>query len=339
VQLSLERRVAEAWPTAEWRDAHVLIAVSGGADSVALLRAVLSLKKLAGGHGAIYAAHFNHGLRGPAADDDQAWLEALCERLGVALTTGRADVSLLAAEQGDGWESAARGARYDFLRGAAEQIGARFLAAGHTADDQAETVLHRIVRGTGLAGVAGIPATRPLSPSVALVRPILEVGRRDVLGYLAAIGQDYRADATNADPRFTRNRLRHGLLPAIRGQFNPDVDAALVRLARQAAEAQQWIAEQAERLADEAVNVESRDRVRIDCGSLQKQPDILQREVCKVAWMRAGWPLQSADYDVWQQLARLVQAGENRAKFNLPGQILAVREAGDIVLSRASCFS
>ena len=243
---ALERALVDAWPPAEWRDTHVVLAVSGGADSVAMLRAAVTAKRRAGGAGRLFVAHLNHGLR-PDAAEDAAWLEALCRRLGLPIESAKTDVSQLAADQGDGLEAAARAARYDFLTQTAERLGARFVAVAHTADDQVETILHRLIRGTGLAGLAGMPRRRSLSPTVLLVRPLLAARRQDVLAYMQHIGQHFRHDTTNIDPRFTRNRLRHQLLPRLRSEFNIDVDAALVRLAEQAAESQQLIASQAER--------------------------------------------------------------------------------------------
>src|SRR5215210_5078550 len=104
----LERRLAESWPVREWCDTHVVLGVSGGADSVALLRAIVALKERHGGPGEHCVAHLNHGQRGSAADADEGWLRSLCERLNVPLEVGRADVSAIAARQGDGWEAAAR---------------------------------------------------------------------------------------------------------------------------------------------------------------------------------------------------------------------------------------
>jgi tRNA(Ile)-lysidine synthase len=222
----------------------------------------------------------------------------------------------------------------------AERLGARYVAVAHTADDQVETVLHRIVRGTGLAGLAGMPFARPLSPSVALVRPLLLARRRDVLQYLSEIGQDFREDASNEDWRFTRNRLRHGLLPLLRRQYNPDVDAALLRLAAQAGEAQKLLAEQAALLADRFVVVEAGRDVRIDCSQLADKPRLILREVCKAAWARAGWPQQDADFDLWQQLAELVMHPESGAPtLNLPGNIRAARQGEEIVLRPSLEFS
>ncbi len=336
-QHPLEAAIAGTWPAPNWRDSHVVLAVSGGPDSVALLRAVLALKQRDAGPGRLYVAHLHHGLRGIAADEDQAWLEKLCGRWQIPLEVGRADVAAAAVEQGDGCEAAARRARYEFLCATAERLGARLVAVGHTADDQVETVLHRILRGTGLAGLAGMPGVRPLSPTVALVRPLLAVRRDDVLRYLEAIGQDYRKDASNADSRYTRNRLRNELLPAIRAHVNADADQALWRLALHASEAQQLIVDAAAELVTRSVAIESASPftiVRIDCRPLAGQPPLVVREVCKAAWHQAGWPQQSMGFQEWQQLAVMIQADRDVAAVNLPGDIHARRKGNSLILER-----
>src|SRR5690606_24443286 len=127
---------------------------------------------------------------------------------------------------GENLEQVAREERYAWLARVAAEEGAGWVATGHTADDQAETVLHRLLRGTGLRGLRGIAARRELRPGIWLLRPLLHLGRADVLAYLGALGQDYRRDSSNLDPRFTRNRIRSELLPLLR-TFNPDVTRAL----------------------------------------------------------------------------------------------------------------
>jgi tRNA(Ile)-lysidine synthase len=300
-----------------------------------MLRAMLEIKQQCGGSGSLYVAHLHHGWRGKDADADEAWLAELCHKLGVELRTGRADTVAIAAEDGDGLEAAARKARYDFLTSAAEKLGARYVAVAHTADDQVETVLHRILRGTGVEGLAGMPFTRPLSPAATLVRPLLTVQRRELLAYLSAIGQDYRTDPTNADVRWTRNRLRHELLPGLRRQFNANVDQALLRLAAQAGETQAVMSQLAEKLADGCVHVQRPTTsekstppvvgLSIDCRLLGDQPPLLVREVCKLAWKAAGWPLQSMGFDEWRQLSELVQ-GVKQEAVTLPANIRARRE-------------
>ncbi len=340
---NLERRVAAAWPAEFWRDSHVMLGVSAGPDSAAMLRAVLSLKADYRGKGGLFVAHFNHGARGADADADQAWLESLCRQLNVPLETARAGPGSVGSE-GDGWEAAARKARYDFLLSTAEGLGARFVAVAHTTDDQVETVLHHILRGTGLAGLSGIRPSRPLSPTVALVRPLLGITRREVLSYLTDISQDYRIDPTNNDTRWTRNRLRHELLPRLRESYNSAVDEALQRLAVQADEAQEAIAGVARQLAGNCVAIERRPqrpigekvvRVRLECRGLRGARVIIVREICRAAWRDAGWPMQAMGFDEWRAIGDLVQ-GRRDAPLNLPGGVHARLENEVVVLARGN---
>ncbi|MFO0788922.1 MAG: tRNA lysidine(34) synthetase TilS [Pirellulales bacterium] len=343
----LEQCVASAWPLREWRDCHAVLAVSGGSDSIALLRAVDRMKRHSGGSGCLFIAHLNHGMRGEEAAADAAWLESLCRDLALPFELGQADVGRVAAAQGDGWEAAARTARYEFLQQTAERLGARFVATAHTADDQAETVLHRIIRGTGLRGLAGIPTRRALSRSVTLVRPLLAVRRREVIQYLQALGQDFRIDSSNSDSSYTRNRLRNELLPLLREQFNADVDAAVTRLATQAAEAQAVVEaiaagvaracvvfESEPQPAAEAASTSSRrvNRITLRCRELRGQQPLVVREVCKLAWKEAGWPLQSMGFSEWQLLASLIAGDSANSRANLPGNVAACRWMDDLVV-------
>jgi tRNA(Ile)-lysidine synthase len=331
-----EQALADAWPPHNWQDAHVVLAVSAGADSVAMLRALSKVKRLVGGQGILCVAHLNHLLRSTAADDDEAWLTELCGRLGISLEVDRVDVAAMALDQGDGCEAAGREARYEFLEKIAERIGARYVAVAHTADDQTETVLHRILRGTGLAGLAGIPFARPLCESVTLVRPLLETNRSEVIRYLTAIGQDYRTDETNADPRHTRNRIRRELLPMLRAQYNPGMDDALRRLAAQANDAQHVVGNIADNLVTQCVTMNSDVpcSIRIDCRPLAGQPLYLVREVFRAAWKQAKWPLQSMRFHEWQVLAGLFQSHDLGAVVNLPSNVRAKRVENEVVLER-----
>jgi tRNA(Ile)-lysidine synthase len=310
-----------------------------------MLRAALALKGEAGGSGRLFVAHLNHALRGRDADADQAWLRALCDRLAMPLEIGHTDVRKIAETQGDGLEAAARTARYDFLRQTAERLGARFVATAHTLDDQVETLLQRILRGTGLAGLVGIPQTRPLSPSITLVRPLLAARRPEVLDYLAAIGQDFRTDASNLDPRFTRNRIRNELLPLLREHYNAEADAALLRLAAHARESQKVIADLAADLARQCVAIDrspptatgrgGEDRIiRIDCRPLSDKPAVLIREVCKIAWSEVRWPQQAMGFDHWQQLAEMAAADGDVPAVTMPASVRAGREKHLLVLER-----
>jgi tRNA(Ile)-lysidine synthase len=329
-QLDLETRVNDAWPTREWRDLHVVLAVSGGPDSIAMLRAIVSLKEKHDGIGALYVAHLNHALRGSDAEEDQRWVQSLCNRFKVGLEIGKTDVAAIAAEEGDGLEAAARIARYDFFRRTAERLGARFVAVAHTADDQVETVLQRILRGTGIEGLAGMPGVRPLTPSIALVRPLLGLRRTDVLEYLAAIGQEYRTDATNQNTQWTRNRLRNELLPKLREDYNRKVDDAILRLAVHARDAEEFVAQHIDETAHQCVITEC-SYARIHCPQLLGKPLFIIRHICRLAWRQAGWPEQSMGFYEWQQLAELAAGLSGRA-VNLPGNIRASREGDYLVI-------
>src|SRR5438067_9362105 len=241
---ALLTKLAAAWPAERWRDVTVLVAVSGGADSVALARGLQSLG--GSGEGRLVLAHFNHRLRGAESDADEAFVRQLAEQFGLQVIVGSAASDLTAGRSGQGIEGAARQARYDFLAAAVAQTGARYLATAHTADDQAETVLFNILRGTGLAGLAGIPRLRGLSEATTIVRPLLDVKRADVLGYLQSLGQSYRDDSSNRLEDYTRNRIRLQLLPLLARDYNPRVRDALLRIAQIATQTEDFLDQQAE---------------------------------------------------------------------------------------------
>lgn len=217
------------------RGARVLAAVSGGADSVALAWVLAELAE----RGTLVLAgigHLNHQLRGAEADADEAFVAALAERLRVPFRSERADVASLAAERGESIEAAARRARYAFLATAAAELHASHIATGHTLDDQAETVMLRLLRGAGSRGLAGIRATRG-----ALVRPLIESRRAALGAYLSARGETWRDDASNADVSIPRNRLRHELMPVIE-RIAPGGSEALARTAALAADDEEVLA-------------------------------------------------------------------------------------------------
>lgn len=342
---NLPRRLAAAWSPSAWQDLTVLVAVSGGADSVALLRGLASLKSA--GLGQLAVAHFNHRLRGAESMGDEEFVLQLSRQLGLTCHVGHAGPGQLQSG-GDGLEAAARQARYAFLQSTAERLGARYVVTAHTADDQAETMLHRLVRGTGLAGLAGMRRARALGPAVTLLRPLLDFRRADIEAYLAALDQPYRHDSSNGSQEPTRNRVRYQLLPLLAEQFNPAVVEALLRLGRLAGDAQQTIQSQAEVLLDEALVARDEQSVTIDCGKLAGATRHLVRELMLMAWQRQGWPLQGMSFDHWEQLAGLALQTRTKvsgtfsemvpdtfsAKRVFPGGVIAERLAARIILRR-----
>lgn len=223
------------WRRRGWaaRGESVVVAVSGGADSTALL---LALEELGGGGRLalkLTAAHLDHGLRGESAREDARWVGELARSLGVGFVSGRAAVGESAGAGRDNLEQAARRARYEFLAGAAREASASAVLAAHTLDDQAETVLLRLLRGSGAGGLGGMSAERRLEEGgeVLLRRPLLAWARRaETEGYCRERGVEFRADEMNEDERFSRVRVRRLLLPLLE-TFNPRAAEALGRAA------------------------------------------------------------------------------------------------------------
>ncbi len=320
----LETKLTAVWPPEAWQDVTVLLAVSGGADSVAMLRAMRALKTA--GPGRLLVAHFNHQLRGAESAADENFVAALCRDLDLPCETGRGHVAALAGREGDGLEAAARQARYHFLQIIAERQGARYVVTAHTADDQAETILHRVIRGTGLAGLAGMPRARRLGKAATLIRPFLEFRREEMIAYLDTLGQPYRDDASNADTQFTRNRIRGELLPHLAASYNPGAREAILRLGTLAGEAQAILERLAGDLRAQCVRQEADGSLAIDARRLAVEPRYLVREVLIAAWNERNWPLQSMGLAQWELLADMTTraaAGRSSWKEILPGSVAA----------------
>jgi tRNA(Ile)-lysidine synthase len=332
---TLIAKLSAAWPAERWKDVTVLVAVSGGADSVALLRALIQSK--ATGEGRLVVAHFNHRLRGTESDADAAFVEGLAQRLGLEVIVEEAKRDLTTERGGAGLEGAARDARYEFLKEAAEISGARYVATAHTADDQVETILFNILRGTGLAGVAGIPRARRLSNAATIVRPLLDVTRAEVLEYLQATGQSIRDDSTNQLQDYTRNRIRLSLLPLLEREFNARVREALLRLSRLAEEADEFITAFADDLVTRIVRP-IHGGVELTTDPLSRQSDFVTRAALNSAWKSQGWPLQDMSFEKWEQLLALVRHADGGDRSCLaemfPGGVRVEMDKGVLRLTR-----
>ena len=222
---------------------RVGVGVSGGADSVALLRLLAELRAQMGIQ--LSVLHFHHQLRGADADQDELFVTRLAQELGFAFVADRADVAGEARRHGWNLEDAGRRLRYQFFASAAGSHGLNRVAVAHTANDQAETVLAHLLRGTSLAGLAGI---YPVAGSI--IRPLLDTQREELRAYLSVLKQPWREDASNLDTSRTRARIRHKLLPLLQSEFEP---ASVMRLARMAGLAREeerfWRALERERFA------------------------------------------------------------------------------------------
>ena len=291
------------------RGGRVVAAVSGGGDSVALLHllaelAERSLLTLAG------VAHVNHRLRGPASDEDERFCRDLAGRLGVPCLVESAAVADVARSRRVSVERAGHQVRHAFFARAAAELGAGRVALGHTIDDQAETVLLRLIRGAGAAGLSGM---RPRAG--VLVRPLLGVGRAELRRYLADGGIPFREDASNADLRVPRNRVRHELLPHLR-TYSPRVVEALARQADIARADEAWLSRRANEAAADLVSQEG-GSVELDAAGLAALPPALARRVARDALARVEPRRREVGFDAIERVRRTAAGGP--ARTDVPG--------------------
>jgi len=239
----------------------VLVGLSGGPDSTALLHLLREAAPLFDPRFAIAACHLHHSIRGASADEDERFCREICERLGIPLVVERCDVPAECERRRLSLETAAREARHRFYLDAARRTGAACVALGHHRDDQAETVLFRLLRGTGLRGLRGMPIRRRLAPgeSIVLVRPLLPTPRATILAYLDERGISFRRDETNDALDAARNRIRSVLLPAMEATAGRDMRPTLARIAAVAARAQRIL----ERAGTEAERLARADAPRV----------------------------------------------------------------------------
>lgn len=209
--------------------ARVLVAVSGGADSVCLLHLLAGMRDMR--KYKLFAAHLNHGIRGSEADRDEKYVRALCESLSVRLYAEHADIPTIAKESGLSEEEAGRRARYAFFARICAENKIDVTATAHNKNDQAETVIMRLLRGSGTAGLRGIKYKR----EDGVVRPLLDVTREEIEGYCREAKLEYKTDSTNLDDGYTRNKIRHTVIPAL-CEINPNAVGSIVKCAAAAGE-------------------------------------------------------------------------------------------------------
>jgi tRNA(Ile)-lysidine synthase len=335
--MNLSDRIAECLRRHRFVNTTGIVAVSGGPDSVALAHICLELLR-EGKLPRLVLAHVNHLLRGAESDADEGFVQQLptlwqtADDVRLQCRTTRIDVAAIAEAEHANLESTARRERYGWLTQLARAEGAAWIATGHSADDQAETVLFRLLRGSGVLGLGGMSERRPLDAGVCLFRPLLTTRRQALLDYLQARQIPYRIDSSNRDPRFTRNRLRLELLPMLEANFNPAVVDVLSRLADQAQELSGDIAVQADKLRLEAELPRAGATLVFSAAKLQEASANLLREMLRLVWQREGWPMGDMDFERWNWLVEIVR--EARPAGDFPGRIHVQGVGGVVQISR-----
>ncbi len=290
----------------------VVVGVSGGVDSVALLHVLKEATPLSL---SLHVAHLNHLLR-PEAGEEARFVQRLAHSWGIPVTIGYADVRRIAAAKKTSVEAAGRIARYAFLRHVARMVGAERIAVAHHADDRVETILLNLLRGTGPSGLSGIPARNG-----AVVRPLLCVRREEIEGYCRKAGLTWCVDPSNLSTDYRRNKVRHQLLPFLRREFNPRVEDALLRLAEIVEEEDRFLRGCALKVGRRLVKERDRGRLRWDLVRFLKLPRPLQRRLLRAAVVEVAGGLEDLGYTHVEDSLRLLSDGVPGAEIHLPGGV------------------
>jgi tRNA(Ile)-lysidine synthase len=379
--LSPEESLEKLWPLERWNGITLVAAVSGGADSVAMLRLLEHKNRSLKNGASIVVAHFNHQLRGAESDQDEQFVRGLAADLGLDCVVQRSDrkldgmggvdlrredvpvftsedrlgqVEFIASDSGDGSshllqspqvvsgsEELWRQERYRFLEHAANRMGARYVVLGHHAEDRVETLVHHLFRGTGIEGLSALRPFRSMGEELVIARPMLLASRLTVREYLRSIAQPFREDSSNSNRGFSRNRLRHDLLPAILEAGYSHYAQSLLRLADQATEIQQWLDAIASQHFEALVSIErtqtpedSAATVRIIREPLGELSWPVQRTMLARVWKDLNWSLGAMTQTHWFELRKLISTGAVGA-FHLPGAIEAKSDGVVLTLRKS----
>jgi tRNA(Ile)-lysidine synthase len=321
------QQFAEFFSPSVYGRSGIVVAVSGGADSVALARLLVACWSTATAADLtqLVIAHYNHSLRGADSDGDQQFVAELAGQLGVRFVTdqdSRSGTQAVAVTD----EASLRSRRYEFLRRTMKTLGARCIVTAHNADDQVETILHHLFRGTGPVGMCGIPASRTIDHDFLLIRPLLGFRSASLRDGLRQIGQTWREDHTNVETQYRRNWIRGELLPLIRSRYHA-VDEAIGRMSDSQRDWHRLIHDQAVQWVEQHVTIVGSQAI-VQRG--QVEPAVLGLAVSLI-WDRMGWPRQSLGANHYRTITRLV----NRSRVEgstLPGAIRVTFVASDLVV-------
>ncbi len=293
-------------------DDALILAVSGGGDSMALLHGTMALWPDSVDR--VVVVHVNHQLRGAESIEDADYVLHECRMLGVNCVVRTADVEAARGTVTESVEAAARRLRYEQLCEVATEFNCRLVVTAHHQQDQAETILHHVIRGTGIRGLQGMSRSRPLNENTHLIRPMLDIELSTIEQFLADEKRSFRTDSTNMDSAFTRNRIRNQLLPLLQSQFNPLVIRRLAGLSQQANETVECLDHFSRDLLDGSLLERQSDSCRLDVQELHSLPVALVRHLMTMLWTRQAWPRQKMNLGHWNDLAKSVVEGMPVAK-------------------------
>ena len=301
----------------------IIVGVSGGPDSVALVRILHSINSAKNLHLRFYVAHLNHQLRGKSSEEDAQFAENLSKELSLPFILKNVNIQEIADQTKRSIEETARIERYAFFKESSQKYNASAVAIGHTADDNAETVLHRIIRGTGISGLEGIPVKRPLTTdsSIQIVRPLLFTWRREIIDYLGKEQQNYRTDISNYETTYLRNKIRLELIPLLEKQFNPNIKNTLVQLCQIFSANNEYLSVEAKKILKDSTIESAEGSYTLDTHSLTKQPRILQQLVFQEILNSMEIPLKEITYEHYTKILNEIAKKGRGRHFQLPGKL------------------
>ena len=298
---------------------RVLVGFSGGPDSTALARVLMTLGPRL--DISIGLAHLNHGLRGPASDGDEAFAQEFAVTHSLELNLAHVDIRALAKKEKQSLEEAGRKARYAFFEKISREKDYACTALGHHRDDHTEQVLLNLIRGTGPSGLKGISPKRDSN----IIRPLIQVCKSDILAYLETLDQPFVTDASNTDPAFLRNRVRHRLIPFLEEGFNPDIRTGLDRLSRIMTLEDDFIEGQANQAFQAAVSSRAKGRITLAVQPLIQSHPALSGRMVRRAISHVKGDLRSISHRHVTAVLTLAKSSEPGKHIDLPGQVRAYR--------------
>ncbi len=307
----------------------VLAGVSGGPDSVTLVRVLLDLKKKMG-LTTLGIAHLNHGLRGEESQGDETFVKEIARRFCLPFFTKQMDIGSLAKEEHLSVEEAGRNARYTFFTKTADNQGFTKIATGHNRDDNAEQVLMNLLRGSGPKGLTGIPPVRENR----FIRPLIFMPKARILNFLEEKGEPFVLDSSNTDESYLRNRIRHNLIPRLEREFNPEIKSSLDRLSHILRQEEDFLTGQAARIFNLCVVEENKGLITLSIPKLTQNHPALVNRVLRRAIERLKKNLRRITLTHIQDILTFMTRSESGKSIDLPGQIRVYKDKNKLSIQK-----
>lgn len=312
----------------------IIIGVSGGPDSVALTYILHKISQNDLQSNKLYLAHLNHKLRGEESDKDSEFVENLADQLNLPVLIKEADIKKASKESKFSIEEAARIERYKFLENSAQNVSANYVAVAHTADDNIETLLQRIIRGTGMLGLRGINCKRSISPGsgITLIRPLLNTWKKDVLSYLDKKNITYRTDSSNFEEMHFRNKLRIELLPLLEKKYNKQIKRSLVNLSNIFNESNKLVGDLANSLLSNTCLEKNSSKYVLNKQIFLQSSEIVQQRVINDIFFKMNISLKKIGYQKYKEILNFIKNEQNNTSIRISSSLIVCKDNKKLVI-------